>query len=200
MSYLHMMLDSLLPTPRRSLDWWWSLKLALRTLLWIPPNGKMDGRILKQLTKITSCNICHLCNNAVYNYSSIVCYEFPRWIPQNGKNNLEQKNVLGTALIQLISPKQRPNLPAAHGVVAPGEGFFWVWWMDAKKNEGKHLTIHQLQALQIWIFQQQDRFESEHLFSLEWGAIFHHPNAMFDPISSECSSTGPPQTIRNSCL
>ena len=29
--------------------------------------------------------------------------------------------------------------------------------------------------------------------------IFHHPYAMFDPISSEWSSTGPPQTISNSC-
>ena len=35
-----MMLDSLLPTPRRSLDWRWSLKFTLRTLLWIPQNGK----------------------------------------------------------------------------------------------------------------------------------------------------------------
>ena len=115
------MLDSLLPTPRRSLDWRWSLNFTLRTLLWIPQNGKMDGSILKQLTKMTSCNICHLCNNSSIHLFILVCYEFPRWVPQNGKNNLEQKTSWELPLSNWFSPKQRRNLPAAHGVVAPGE-------------------------------------------------------------------------------
>ena len=195
------MLDSLLPTPRRSLDWRWSLNFTLRTLLWIPQNGKMDGSILKQLTKMTSCNICHLCNNSSIHLFILVCYEFPRWVPQNGKNNLEQKTSWELPLSNWFSPKQRRNLPAAHGVVAPGEKILGLVNGCQKKNEGRHLTLHQLQGLQIWnVLTTRFRFESEHhLFSLEWGAIFHHPHAMFDPIISECSSTGAPQTVSNSC-